>query len=567
MKKFFVLFVAIVLIFSLSCQKQKEKKMNPAEKTESVHSDFKEMGGIKWYTEKNFEKALEKAKEGNRKLFVVFSALWCSPCQQLKHNIFKNEKFKDVLGDIIPVYVEQTTKKGNELCKKYKIRAFPTMKILNSDGKEIASTTGARINMSFYAKWMQLAKKGITYENIFDLIKQKKISFEDAVEFAESFSYRDYEKSMKVLKEAFANLKCENPETGYRAISLLIYKISAKAYLEKKNNDKKFYTNYKKLIEKNMNCLSPEYKNMAWFLWECMQLNVKPQVKRADNLVRDFKIKNFLEDYSMEFGFVIGTFILNGEMNKVTVLSNKVKELIKNEPDYQKKEEYLYNFGKSISLAFGVFREKDLKKYKDDLEKTLGYLWDLYDFYKGNSVIEGSNLSRLFEIFAQYYGLGVDKTLSLIKENIKEALNKENLNDSEAKKLNSTIRSGVNICLKNYGIEKSLTFVKDLIGNGDKLSKLNKKITANIFNDICWSFVEKNYSDSYLISLSEKSIKLDRQPEFLDTLANLYAIKGDYKKALELEKEALKMLEDKKASDKQKEPYKKMIEEWSKKIN
>ncbi len=560
MRKLFFIFFGLFLLLSVSCNTQKAK-------TVEEKSDFKKMGGIKWYTEKNFEKALEKAKKENRKLFVVFSALWCSPCQQLKHNVFKNEKFKDILGDILPVYIEQTTKKGNELCKKYKIRAFPTIKILNSEGKEIASTTGARIEMSYYANWLKLAKKGITYDNIFNLIKQKKISFKDAVDFADSLSYRDYDKSISVLKEAIANLKCEDSKTGYKAVSLLIDRIGSKSFLEKKSNDKKFYNSYKKIIAKYVNCLSPNYKNMAWFLWECMQLNIKPQLNKATILIKDFKVKDFLGNYPIEFGFTIGTFILNKQKNTVTSLLDKAKEIVKDEPNENEKKKYLYNFARSVFVALGAFRsDEEAKNYKNELEQMVGYVWDLYDFYKDNSIVEDGYLERLLIIFAKYHGLGVNKTLAFVKENVKEALSKEKLTDNEAKKINSIIRSGVDISLNNYGAKKTLVFVKELIENGDKLLKLKKTIAANILNSICWSFVEKNYSDSYLISLSEKSLKLDRQPEILDTLANLYAIKGNYKEALELEKEALKMLEDKKASDKQKEPYKKFIEKIQKKL-
>ena len=567
MKKFFVLFVAIVLIFSLSCQKQKEKKMNPAEKTESVHSDFKEMGGIKWYTEKNFEKALEKAKEGNRKLFVVFSALWCSPCQQLKHNIFKNEKFKDILGDIIPVYVEQTTKKGNELCKKYKIRAFPTMKILNSDGKEIASTTGATIDMSYYVNWIGMAKKGITYDNIFELIKQKKISFQDATDFAKSLSYWDYDRAIKVFETAFSNLECKDSKIGYSAISEFIGKIITKSYSEKKKIDKEVLKKYDSVIYKQTACLSPAFKNMAVFLWECEKGNVKKQLTRADIILKDFSIDDLISNYYREFGYAVSVYLLNNKDRKAYSLLEKAVKSIKGEKDKEKAKNKLRNFSFTVLT---VVKQCANKKSKKDLEKVSDYLWDLYDFYEGTDIREGIGVSRALAILAHYYGINVEKTLTLSRKTILEVVNKDKseLSDRDLKQLYAAIKTSFEIVMKHQGIQKAEQFVKEIIGDGKSFEKFkNKKLVANIFNDICWSFVEKNYSDSYLISLSEKSIKLDRQPEFLDTLANLYAIKGDYKKALELEKEALKMLEDKKASDKQKEPYKKMIEEWSKKIN
>ena len=565
MKKFFAFLVAVALFFSLSCGTKKEQQVKTVKKNPEKHSEFKEMGGIQWYTEKNFEKALEKAKKENRKLFVVFSALWCSPCQQLKHNIFKNEKFKDILGNIIPVYVEQTTKKGNELCDKYKIRAFPTIKILDSDGKEIASTTGTTLDMSYYANWIGMAKKGITYDNIFDLIKQKKISFKDATDFAKSLSYWDYDKAIKVFEDAFSSLECKDSKIGYNAIFGFIEKIITKSYSEKKKIDKEVLEKYDSVIYKQTDCLSPEFKNMAVFLWECEKGNLKNQLSRADKILKDFSVDDLISNYYRELGYVVSVYLLNGKDQKAYSLLDKAAKSIKEEKDKEKAKNKLRNFSFTVLT---VVKQCANKKSKKDLEKVSDYLWDLHDFYQGSDIREGIGLSRALAILARYYGVNVEKTLTLSKKSILDALNKDKseLSDKYLKQLHTVIRTSLDIAMVHQGVQKAEQFVKEIIGDGKSFEKFkNKKLVANIFNDICWSFVEKNHSDSYIISLSEKSVELDKLPEFLDTLANLYAIKGDYKKALELEKEALKILEDKKASDKEKESYKKLIEEWSKK--
>jgi protein disulfide-isomerase len=99
----------------------------------------------------NLEKAQEIAKEKGLPIFVDFTGSdWCGWCFKLRDEIFSQEEFIQystanlVLVKLdFPRDIPQTkvTKAYNEnLARKYEIRGFPTILLLNSNGQVIAQT-------------------------------------------------------------------------------------------------------------------------------------------------------------------------------------------------------------------------------------------------------------------------------------------------------------------------------------------------------------------------------------------------------------------------------------------
>jgi len=99
-----------------------------------------------WRTD--YKKAQEEAKQSNRLLLVDFTGSdWCGYCILLDREILSRPEFKEyakknlVLLEIDfprtkPLPVE-TRKQNQELAQQYQIEGFPTIVVLNSDGKTI----------------------------------------------------------------------------------------------------------------------------------------------------------------------------------------------------------------------------------------------------------------------------------------------------------------------------------------------------------------------------------------------------------------------------------------------
>jgi thioredoxin-related protein len=101
---------------------------------------FAELEG--WSTD--LEKALEQAKKEKKAVLVEFTGSdWCPPCIAMRKNVFSQKEFvKAASKDFILVELDfprgdqEVKKKNDPYAKQYKIEGFPTVILLDHEGKE-----------------------------------------------------------------------------------------------------------------------------------------------------------------------------------------------------------------------------------------------------------------------------------------------------------------------------------------------------------------------------------------------------------------------------------------------
>ncbi|MGD9900249.1 MAG: thioredoxin fold domain-containing protein [Calditrichaceae bacterium] len=82
---------------------------------------------------------------------------------------------------------------------------------------------------------------------------------------------------------------------------------------------------------------------------------------------------------------------------------------------------------------------------------------------------------------------------------------------------------------------------------------------SNALNQIAWAWVENESYSETALNWAEKAVTLsDRNEMILDTLAELYVLKGDVKKAIEIEREAM----ERTTSKRNKSEFQKKIMDW-----
>ena len=103
--------------------------------------------GKQWMT--NLKDAMKLSEKSGKPILIEFSGSnWCPPCMMLNKNVFSKKAFLDfakenlvlVLMDF-PRPSKQTAKQkkyNNSIARKYKIRYFPTVFLLDSKGKIIS---------------------------------------------------------------------------------------------------------------------------------------------------------------------------------------------------------------------------------------------------------------------------------------------------------------------------------------------------------------------------------------------------------------------------------------------
>lgn len=95
-----------------------------------------------WHTD--VDAAIALAKKENKSVLLEFTGSdWCPPCIAMQKNVFsKDEFFKAASKDFVLVYLDfprgdkKVAEKNGPLAEKYKIEGFPTVILLNKEGKE-----------------------------------------------------------------------------------------------------------------------------------------------------------------------------------------------------------------------------------------------------------------------------------------------------------------------------------------------------------------------------------------------------------------------------------------------
>lgn len=91
-----------------------------------------------------FEEAIAKAKKENKLIFVDAYAVWCGPCKLMDRTTFRSDKVGEVFNkEFINLKIDMEKGEGIELARKYQVRAYPTLMLINGEGKVVKRMLGA----------------------------------------------------------------------------------------------------------------------------------------------------------------------------------------------------------------------------------------------------------------------------------------------------------------------------------------------------------------------------------------------------------------------------------------
>ncbi|MEM6845714.1 MAG: thioredoxin domain-containing protein [Bacteroidota bacterium] len=99
--------------------------------------------GIKFH-QGSLEEAMESASQKNTLFFVDAYADWCGPCKYMSQEVFTDPKVASIFNRYFVSYkMDMESQPGKKFAQTYPVDAYPTLFILDAQGKVVEKSVGA----------------------------------------------------------------------------------------------------------------------------------------------------------------------------------------------------------------------------------------------------------------------------------------------------------------------------------------------------------------------------------------------------------------------------------------
>lgn len=133
---------ALIAYLTKAVEREKNTRMGRQLDTFLVSLQTKGKGIT--FFEGSFAEAQAKAKAEGKKIFMDCYTSWCGPCRMMAANIFTKQDVGECYNArFVCVKYDMEQGEGIQLAKRFQVRAFPTMLILDADGKVLDTIVGS----------------------------------------------------------------------------------------------------------------------------------------------------------------------------------------------------------------------------------------------------------------------------------------------------------------------------------------------------------------------------------------------------------------------------------------
>lgn len=98
------------------------------------------------FQNKSFDQALKEAKKSGKLIFIDAYTDWCGPCKRMAATSFKDPQVGALYNkNFINLKVEmEKDKDGPDLARRYRVKAYPTLLIVDGNGNLVKQSIGMK---------------------------------------------------------------------------------------------------------------------------------------------------------------------------------------------------------------------------------------------------------------------------------------------------------------------------------------------------------------------------------------------------------------------------------------
>lgn len=97
------------------------------------------------FVETTLAEALAQAAAKGKLVFLDCQTVWCGPCRAMAKNVFTLPRVGEYFAErFVPLKMDMETGEGPDVAHRYKVKAYPTMLVLDAEGHELHRVVGYR---------------------------------------------------------------------------------------------------------------------------------------------------------------------------------------------------------------------------------------------------------------------------------------------------------------------------------------------------------------------------------------------------------------------------------------
>jgi len=106
----------------------------------ALAADFPK-GSPKFLT--SYDAAVTAAKAQNKPVVMVFSAVWCPPCQVMKKSVYPSKEVTPLHDKFVWASLDTDEEANASAAQKHGVSGIPHIEFLNSQGKSLGNQVGS----------------------------------------------------------------------------------------------------------------------------------------------------------------------------------------------------------------------------------------------------------------------------------------------------------------------------------------------------------------------------------------------------------------------------------------